>query len=132
MKHFPWYLLAMFVVVIVVLPATVGRADIVIRDLGVDAAGNRVTGYVYQSSRGRSLSRRSRLGPRVSSGSWLCRGGLVNFGGAVNSAAIVVAPRSTFLVPFRVGFCRVAGQGLASQSFRAVNFGGRFSFKLGF
>ena len=132
MKYFGWQVVAMIAVAIVGLPVTEGKADIVTRDLGMDGAGQRVTGYVYQAGRSRSVSRRSRLGPRVSSGSRRFHGGFVNFGGGVNRAPIIVSQRGTVFIPYRVRFCRTAGHGLAPLGFRAVNVGGRFSFKLGF
>jgi hypothetical protein len=132
MKHLGWQLVAMIAVAIVGLPAIEGRADILARDLGVDGGGQQVTGYVYQAGRGRSVSRKSRLGPRVSSGRRHFNGAFLNFGGGVNHARIIVAPRSAVFIPYRVRFCRTAGYGLAPLGFRAVNVGGRFSFKLGF
>ena len=134
MKHLGWQLVAMIAAVTVGLPATEGKADIVSRDLGVDGGGNRVTGYVFQAGRGRSssISRRSRLGPRVSSGTRHFNGAFVTFGGGAIHAPIIVSPRATVFIPYRVRFCRTAGRGLAPMGFRAVNVGGRFSFKLGF
>ena len=132
MKHFGWQVVAMIAAAIVGLSATGGKADIVTRDLGVDGTGNSVTGYVYQAGRSRSVSRKSRLGPRVSSGSRHFNGAFVTFGGGVNRVPIIVSPRATAFIPYRVRFCRTAGRGLAPLGFRAVNVGGRFSFKLGF
>ena len=57
MTHLGWHLVATIAVAIVGLPAMQGRADIFERELGVDSAGNKVTGYVYQAGRGRSISR---------------------------------------------------------------------------
>ena len=132
MKHLGWQLVAAIAVAIVGLPVAEGRADIFERDLGVDSSGNTVTGYVYQAGRGHSVSRKSRLGPRVSSGTRHFNGAFVTFGGGVNHAPIIVTSRPTVFIPYRVRFCRTAGHGLAPLGFRAVNFGGRFSFKLGF
>jgi hypothetical protein len=111
------------------VPSTV-EADIVSRDLGVDDAGDVVTGYVFQSGRGRggsasSISRRSRLGPRVSSG--YGSRNFFRFGGRQSAATVVPV-----MIPFGVRYCRTASYGLARLGFRAVNVGGRFSFTSGF
>jgi hypothetical protein len=134
MKQLGWHWVAAIGVAIVCMPVDL-EADIATRDLGVDGAGQKVTGYVYQAGSGRSsssISRRSRLGPRVSSGTRHFNGAFVTFGGGVNRAPVIVAPRSILYVPYRVRFCRTAGHGLAPLGFRAVNASGRFSFKLGF
>ena len=134
MKHSGWHLVVTMAVAIVGLSPSEGRADIIERDLGVDGAGNKVTGYVYQAGRSRSISRKSRLGPRVSSGTRHHAGTFWTFGAGVNRAPILVTPRTTapVFIPYRVRFCRTASFGLAPQAFRAVHVGGRFSFKLGF
>jgi len=118
----PKYLQMMAIAFVIALPSS-GFADIVARDLGKTADGEAVKGYVYQSGRSRSTSRKSRLGPRVSSPR--------RYYQQYIPAPIVVSPVHT---PYFFGrhFYGTTTCRLAPLSFRAVSVGSRFSIKLGY
>ncbi len=116
------YLQLMAIGFAIALPSS-GLADIVSRDLGTTADGEAVTGYVYQSGRSRSTSRKSRLGPRVSSP----RRYQQRYVAVPIVAGPVYAPHCFGRHFYGTATCR-----LAPLSFRAVSAASRFSIKLGY
>jgi len=116
------YLQLMTIAFAIAVPSS-GFADIVSRSLGTNADGEEVKGYVYQSGRSRSTSRKSRLGPRVSSP----RRSYQRYVPAAIVVSPVYAPRYFGSHFYGTTTCR-----LAPLSFRAVSVGSRFSIKLGY